>query len=325
MQRLGALSRDPQERRAGVPRGHGRDADRGGASAASSRSTGSTSRSATRARRSTWRWSRPRARPARTCASARASSTCAGPAGARPACACASRAVASTTIDCALVIGADGRGSTTAAKVGAARPYRGSRNGRGLAFVYADDPQVGTVWRNRVIQLRARDTHTLVFPCPDDRMLVLFMGPAEEIPLFRKDPQGMWDRMLAENPIAAERVGDAPEPDEDAQHRQRVGVLPALERPGVGARRRRRALQGPGDRPGDARRDALRPAARARPSRPSSATRARSTAPALRPSAAATTSAARATTGATRSRGSRSRRRSSTRRCARSTAPSRRT
>ena len=113
-------------------------------------------------------------------------------------------------IDCALVIGADGRGSTTAAKVGAARPYRGSRNGRGLAFVYADDPQVGTVWRNRVIQLRARDTHTLVFPCPDDRMLVLFMGPAEEIPLFRKDPQGMWDRMLAENPIAAERVGDAP-------------------------------------------------------------------------------------------------------------------
>jgi hypothetical protein len=41
-------------------------------------------------------------------------------------------------------------------------------------------------------------------------MLVLFMGPAEEIPLFRKDPQGMWDRMLAENPIAAERVGDAP-------------------------------------------------------------------------------------------------------------------
>ena len=41
-------------------------------------------------------------------------------------------------------------------------------------------------------------------------MLVLFMGPAEEIPLFRKDPQGMWDRMLAENPLAAERVGDAP-------------------------------------------------------------------------------------------------------------------
>ncbi len=61
-----------------------------------------------------------------------------------------------------------------------------------------------------MIQLRAHATHTLVFPCPDDRMLVLFMGPAEEIPLFRKDPQGMWDRMLAENPVAADRVGDAP-------------------------------------------------------------------------------------------------------------------
>ncbi len=113
-------------------------------------------------------------------------------------------------VDCNLVIGADGRGSATADRVGAARPYRGSRNGRGLAFVYADDPQVGTAWRNRVIQLRAGDTHTLVFPCPQDRMLVLFMGPAEEIPLFRKDPDGMWDRMLAENPLAAERVGDAP-------------------------------------------------------------------------------------------------------------------
>ena len=41
-------------------------------------------------------------------------------------------------------------------------------------------------------------------------MLVLFMGPAEEIPLFRKEPQLMWERMLAENPLVAERVGDAP-------------------------------------------------------------------------------------------------------------------
>jgi len=113
-------------------------------------------------------------------------------------------------IDCQLVIGADGRSSKTAERVGAARPYRGSRNGRGLAFVYADDPHLGTEWRNRVIQLRARDTHTLVFPCPEDRMLVLFMGPAEEIPLFRTDPEGMWNRMLAENPLTAERVGDAP-------------------------------------------------------------------------------------------------------------------
>ena len=46
-------------------------------------------------------------------------------------------------------------------RVGAAQPYRGSRNGRGLAFFYCDDPQVGTAWRGRVIQLRAGTTHTL--------------------------------------------------------------------------------------------------------------------------------------------------------------------
>ncbi len=112
-------------------------------------------------------------------------------------------------VDAALVIGADGRGSPTAQRVGAAAPYRGSRNDRGLAFFYADDPQVGTAWRGRVIQLRAGLTHTLVFPCPDERMLVLFMGPAEEIPQFRSDPMGMWDRVLAENPLAVERVAGA--------------------------------------------------------------------------------------------------------------------
>ncbi len=112
-------------------------------------------------------------------------------------------------VGCSLVIGADGRASTTADRVGAAVPYRGSRNGRGLAYFYADDPHLGTRWRGRVAQLRAGTTHTLVFPCPDDRMLVLFMGPAEEISLFRKDPEGMTKRILAENSMAAERVGDA--------------------------------------------------------------------------------------------------------------------
>lgn len=112
-------------------------------------------------------------------------------------------------VDCSLVIGADGRGSATAYHVGAAQPYRGSRNGRGLAFFYADDPHVGTEWHGRVVQLRAGATHTLVFPCPEGRMLVLFMGPAEEIPQFRSDPDVMLRRMLDENPAAAARVGDA--------------------------------------------------------------------------------------------------------------------
>jgi flavin-dependent dehydrogenase len=112
-------------------------------------------------------------------------------------------------VDCKLVVGADGRRSMTAYRVGADVPYRGSKNGRGLAFWYCDDPMVGTEWRNRLCQFRAGVTHTLLFPCPDDRMLVLFMGPAEEIPDFRRDPMGMWDRMMAANPVTAERCAGA--------------------------------------------------------------------------------------------------------------------
>jgi 2-polyprenyl-6-methoxyphenol hydroxylase-like FAD-dependent oxidoreductase len=112
-------------------------------------------------------------------------------------------------LGCRLVVGADGRRSSVAAQVGAQVPYRGSRNGRGAAFWYMDDPLVGTEWRGRMVQFRARETHTLIFPCPDDRMLVLFMGPAGEIPRFRADPAGMWERMLAENPATAERVAGA--------------------------------------------------------------------------------------------------------------------
>jgi flavin-dependent dehydrogenase len=116
---------------------------------------------------------------------------------------------AETRIDCSLVVGADGRRSTTARLVGAERPYRGSRNGRGCAFFYMDDPQMGTEWRDRLIQLRMRDTHALIFPCPGGRVLCLFMGPAQDVPRWRRDPDGMWERMLAENPAVADRLGGA--------------------------------------------------------------------------------------------------------------------
>lgn len=112
-------------------------------------------------------------------------------------------------IDCKLLVGADGRRSTVARLVGAERPYRGSRNERGCAFFYMDDPLVGTVWRERLIQLRSGTTHALIFPCPDDRVLCLFMGPAEDIPRFRKDPDGMWEAMLDANPAVRERLGGA--------------------------------------------------------------------------------------------------------------------
>jgi flavin-dependent dehydrogenase len=112
-------------------------------------------------------------------------------------------------VGCKLLIGADGRRSSVAGMVGSERPYRGSRNGRGAAFWYMDDPQVGTEWRDRLIQLRKGPTHALIFPCPDDRVLCLFMGPAEDVSLFRADPEAMWDAMLSELPSVADRLGGA--------------------------------------------------------------------------------------------------------------------
>lgn len=108
-----------------------------------------------------------------------------------------------------LLVGADGRRSTVARLVGSERPYRGSDNRRACAFFYMDDPLVGTEWRDRLIQLRKGPTHALIFPCPDDRVLCLFMGPREDIPRFRADPEAMWEEMLRENPAVAERLGGA--------------------------------------------------------------------------------------------------------------------
>ncbi|HEX4110679.1 MAG TPA: NAD(P)/FAD-dependent oxidoreductase [Solirubrobacteraceae bacterium] len=109
-------------------------------------------------------------------------------------------------VSCRLIVGADGRRSTVAKKVGADVPYRGSRNGRGAAFWYLDDPLVGTDWQRTLIQYRMRETHALIFPCPGDQLLLLYMGPAADIARFRSDPDGMWEQMLAENPPVAERV-----------------------------------------------------------------------------------------------------------------------
>lgn len=116
---------------------------------------------------------------------------------------------AEEAVSCKLVIGADGRRSTVARLVGSERPYRGSNNHRGCAFFYMDDPKIGTVWRDRLIQLRMGPTHALIFPCPEDRVLCLFMGPKEDIPRFRQDPEGMWVQMLRENPAVRERLGGA--------------------------------------------------------------------------------------------------------------------
>lgn len=117
------------------------------------------------------------------------------------------------TLRASLVVGADGRRSTVARAVGTDRPYRGSRNGRGFAFCYVDDPLAGDPeWGYVYSQWRARDTHGMVFPIPGGRMVVSWMGPAADISRFRKDPQGTWERMLRENRRLADRIAGAKEP-----------------------------------------------------------------------------------------------------------------
>lgn len=115
----------------------------------------------------------------------------------------------SREVSCMLVVGADGRRSTVAALVGAWRPYRVSRNGRGLVFRYMDDPLAGTRDAETYCQWREGDSFAFAFPTtPAGRLLVLLMGHRDEVRQARRDPEGYWQRKLREHPgLAARCVG----------------------------------------------------------------------------------------------------------------------
>ncbi|MCK9249527.1 MAG: FAD-dependent monooxygenase [Solirubrobacteraceae bacterium] len=109
-----------------------------------------------------------------------------------------------------LVIGADGRRSTVAARVGAWRPYRASRNGRGLVFRYLDDPQAGTRLNETLSQWRDGTSICMVFPsAPRPRAVALVMGPAADVHRARRDPDGAWAEFLRRHPGFAERIAGA--------------------------------------------------------------------------------------------------------------------
>lgn len=109
-----------------------------------------------------------------------------------------------------LVIGADGRRSTVAARVGAWEPYRSSKNGRGLVFRYLDDPLVGTPMNETLSQWREGDSLCMVFPsAPRPRTIALVMGPASDVARARKDPDGVWAEFLRRHPGFAERIAGA--------------------------------------------------------------------------------------------------------------------
>lgn len=109
-----------------------------------------------------------------------------------------------------LVVGADGRRSTVAALVGCWRPYRLSRNGRGLVFRYLDDPFPGGIEAQTYYQWREGDSFAFAFPTtPAGRLLVLLMGHRDEASIARGDAEGYWRAKLRAHPALAARVNGA--------------------------------------------------------------------------------------------------------------------
>lgn len=111
-----------------------------------------------------------------------------------------------------LLVGADGRRSTVAEAVGVAEPYRGSRNGRGFAYWYMDDPKLGTPWRETGTFWRTGDSIVLTGPMPGGRLCVVCMVPVERIPTYRRDPEGAFEELLRDHRHLADRVQGATRP-----------------------------------------------------------------------------------------------------------------
>lgn len=113
-------------------------------------------------------------------------------------------------VACGLVVGADGRRSTVSALVGAWRPYRSSRNGRGLVFRYMDDPLAGSEEAATYIQWREGDSMAFAFPTtPEGRLLILLMGDRGEVSEARSDPEAYWQRKLGQHPDLRRRTAGA--------------------------------------------------------------------------------------------------------------------
>lgn len=111
-----------------------------------------------------------------------------------------------------LTIGADGRRSTIARCVGVNRPYRGSRNLLGFVYWYMDDPKVGTEWREIGMLIRGGETSMMLAPMPRDRMMVLVLCPATQVPMYRQQPADMWEQALRRERRIADRVAGATRP-----------------------------------------------------------------------------------------------------------------
>ncbi len=114
-------------------------------------------------------------------------------------------------VESTLVIGADGRRSTVASLVGAWRPYRLSRNGRGLVFRYLEDPLAGAAEAETYHQWREGESFAFAFPTtPEGKVLVLLMGHRDEVRRARRDPDSYWADKLEQHPGLARRIAGSP-------------------------------------------------------------------------------------------------------------------
>ncbi|MDF3285516.1 NAD(P)/FAD-dependent oxidoreductase [Gordonia sp. N1V] len=112
-------------------------------------------------------------------------------------------------IQARVIVGADGRKSRMAAEFGVWEPYRGSKNGRGFAFRYLDDP-LGPDGQEEYGVYRYGTTISLILPsCPRGRALAVHMCDASEIPEFRSDPENMWRSKIDADRAWGERIGGA--------------------------------------------------------------------------------------------------------------------
>jgi 2-polyprenyl-6-methoxyphenol hydroxylase-like FAD-dependent oxidoreductase len=109
-----------------------------------------------------------------------------------------------------LTVGADGRYSTIAELVGAAK-YKTLPNGRGLAFHYMADTLEGAQYEPRsdaICKWRHGLIDSFFFPNNNDSFTALLMCPVADTERHLAQPE-TWDKVVADQPELAERIGAA--------------------------------------------------------------------------------------------------------------------
>ncbi|MFA5711798.1 NAD(P)/FAD-dependent oxidoreductase [Mycolicibacterium sp.] len=107
------------------------------------------------------------------------------------------------TITAALVVGADGRGSTVARLVGTREHHRWD-NQRMMAYAYYEDCHDDQ--RDVAMQWRNNDDLVTVFPCNGGQFVALQMPPAWRADEYRTDPEAAFAAAIQRIPPYAERL-----------------------------------------------------------------------------------------------------------------------